>query len=745
MQKYVYLFELDSVRKSDREILIGQQALYDEIVGNGNIVVLTYNQLVDSRAFFSLLNSNEYYENLVKLFEKGAICISQFDDTRTISQYLINSLVYERSFIYSGWPLKSTQKRLLALIKRSLTYSDLNEINDYISNVRSDDEILDLFVEVVEELKNGKKEIRIQQTTLNVEQCKKILSNLFYLIKTVLRLSSIHTIYIKPKSQDRLNMSFYKYLGNAMQLTQPSNVDLWEKAKHIIRSLDAFKNKSNDRSQYHHDIYHAYKRDENELGVIDKALYQYAEAIVDLCYNYQLEYSIGNSSKHYNVDEFSSEYSEQWVTFSEDFFFRLGETWSLGDNDKRYLLDDPNSFEIYQPEKGFPSFCRAVRMIDYANEKRKKKTSEDVHRYEYNLKNQRKNNKERIEATIVKKIAFMIITIVVACLMELIINSLQNYFESIIPWNFVTETIIFLIVTELITWILSRLIKGFIQFSEAVGCLAQLVKDFVKIAFYKTRTYVDRCINNVDAVETYDEGKNIDYIKSDSIKKYIRMQSKDEFKRFFTESEIYKIADVTNNNRINDSVIKSLMRLEELYNYRFGVAYKSDYNTMVVDPIVTRHTDLKEEQIKPYYPYERVVSTSGRDGAVIIPKYKDKYVMLKQYRHSIREEQYCFPRGYAENGGIPEENAVKELKEEIKVDGVKSISLLNRVCPDSGLTGTKAYIYFAEIDNYEPHIFHEGIKEGFLVSENEIDEMIKANKINDGYTLSAWSLLKSYI
>ena len=45
----------------------------------------------------------------------------------------------------------------------------------------------------------------------------------------------------------------------------------------------------------------------------------------------------------------------------------------------------------------------------------------------------------------------MIITIVVACLMELIINSLQNYFESIIPWNFVTETIIFLIVTELIS------------------------------------------------------------------------------------------------------------------------------------------------------------------------------------------------------------------------------------------------------------------------------------------------------
>ena len=54
MSKYVYLFELDSVRKTDEEIIAGQAALYDEIVTNGNIVVLTYNQMVDSRGFFSL-------------------------------------------------------------------------------------------------------------------------------------------------------------------------------------------------------------------------------------------------------------------------------------------------------------------------------------------------------------------------------------------------------------------------------------------------------------------------------------------------------------------------------------------------------------------------------------------------------------------------------------------------------------------------------------------------------------------
>ena len=71
--KLVYLFELDSARSTDEEIEIGQNALYNEIVGNGNIVVMTYNQLVDSRGFFGLFNNTDYYENFVQLFEAGAI------------------------------------------------------------------------------------------------------------------------------------------------------------------------------------------------------------------------------------------------------------------------------------------------------------------------------------------------------------------------------------------------------------------------------------------------------------------------------------------------------------------------------------------------------------------------------------------------------------------------------------------------------------------------------------------------
>ncbi len=66
--KSVYLFELDSVKNRDEQVIKAQRALFDEIVCNGNCVVLSLNQLVDSRMIMSMLNSEEYYDVLDYLF-----------------------------------------------------------------------------------------------------------------------------------------------------------------------------------------------------------------------------------------------------------------------------------------------------------------------------------------------------------------------------------------------------------------------------------------------------------------------------------------------------------------------------------------------------------------------------------------------------------------------------------------------------------------------------------------------------
>ncbi|MGI6231200.1 MAG: hypothetical protein ACOYJL_09940 [Tractidigestivibacter sp.] len=134
-RKYVYLFELDSVRKTDQEIVAGQQALWREIVENGNVVVLSFNQIIDSRGFFSLFANDEYYHGFVNLVKCGSIKISQFGETRTVSQYLLNSIDKDKKFIYSALPIKFTQKRLLALMRRCLTYS-VNWLRSFDTNER---------------------------------------------------------------------------------------------------------------------------------------------------------------------------------------------------------------------------------------------------------------------------------------------------------------------------------------------------------------------------------------------------------------------------------------------------------------------------------------------------------------------------------------------------------------------------------------------------------------------------------
>lgn len=145
--RYVYLFELDSVRKSDEEVLVAQQALYDEIVGNGNCVVLSLNQLTDSRAIMSMLHSDEQAKILLQLFQAGYIKYARFGKYRTPSNYIQKSIEENRSFIYSSLPLKSNQYRLQDEVRLALKYADLARFSDLIKKQETTEQTLSVFDE----------------------------------------------------------------------------------------------------------------------------------------------------------------------------------------------------------------------------------------------------------------------------------------------------------------------------------------------------------------------------------------------------------------------------------------------------------------------------------------------------------------------------------------------------------------------------------------------------------------------
>ncbi len=149
MRRFVYLFELDSVRNSKKEIQRGQQALFEEIVKKGNTVVLSFNQLTDSEAFLCAIRDEKAYEQMVQLFALGAIKISRYGDVRTPSQYIQNAIdkcndSSKEEFLFSGLPVRCAEKDLLEKMKHALQYSDTTVLEELMENEKEEEKKKDL-------------------------------------------------------------------------------------------------------------------------------------------------------------------------------------------------------------------------------------------------------------------------------------------------------------------------------------------------------------------------------------------------------------------------------------------------------------------------------------------------------------------------------------------------------------------------------------------------------------------------
>ena len=155
---------------------------------------------------------------------------------------------------------------------------------------------------------------------------------------------------------------------------------------------------------------------------------------------------------------------------------------------------------------------------------------------------------------------------------------------------------------------------------------------------------------------------------------------------------------------------------------------------MLVDLVKNKNGDL--------FSYDRLIGTSTGVPVVTIPVYDGKFVLIKQYRHAIRSIQYAFPRGFGEDGLSAEENAVKELSEEVGATFADDarIKVIGSVTADSGITSGKVFVVYCEIISYEEKIGYEGIQKTILLSERELGDWIKRGRIDDGFTLAAYSL-----
>lgn len=313
MNRLVYLYELDSVRNSDKEIERAEKALCEQIVVQGDTVVLSFNQLTDSDGFLHFLKQDDTYQWILELFRSGALKVSRFGKYRTPSQYVQGAIETcledttegNSKFLFSGIPVKSTDKELLRSMLNALRYNALDFMY----------EEQERFEALYEEAKNTE-EVAI------IQRMKRKLDNFPFLIRYVnllIRMSLETLACNPPKTGEKHNFTYYmdkmlaldyKSVAETEGIADVDFVSFAEEAVIILKEMyNRYDEKNREkRSVWIDDINKEYKA---EYDII-RSSPSMAIAMIDMCYNYTIEDSILNVSKRYD-DSVEGDFERDYI------------------------------------------------------------------------------------------------------------------------------------------------------------------------------------------------------------------------------------------------------------------------------------------------------------------------------------------------------------------------------------------------------------------------------------------------
>lgn len=167
-----------------------------------------------------------------------------------------------------------------------------------------------------------------------------------------------------------------------------------------------------------------------------------------------------------------------------------------------------------------------------------------------------------------------------------------------------------------------------------------------------------------------------------------------------------------------------------------GVVYESPWYVILRDLVEFPNGDLAS--------FERLINQAdlrGGRGTVILPEYKGKIVLLHQYRHPTRSWHYEVPRGFGEPDTSIEDNARREIMEEIGGEISEYIDL-GVFYNNTGIEGNTISLGFAKLTSLGEANPNEGIESYILVSVDEFEEWISKGKITDGFTIVAYTRAK---
>lgn len=129
--------------------------------------------------------------------------------------------------------------------------------------------------------------------------------------------------------------------------------------------------------------------------------------------------------------------------------------------------------------------------------------------------------------------------------------------------------------------------------------------------------------------------------------------------------------------------------------------------------------------------------------AVLAFPSKNKIILIRQYRHSIKKELWEIPAGHIEKNEKSERTAKREVKEETGFE-VKELQKIGLFFVSPGYSTERMHFFKAEVFKREEQELENGesIKEVKIFNLKEALKMIKDKKINDAKTILGLLWLK---
>ena len=171
--------------------------------------------------------------------------------------------------------------------------------------------------------------------------------------------------------------------------------------------------------------------------------------------------------------------------------------------------------------------------------------------------------------------------------------------------------------------------------------------------------------------------------------------------------------------------------------YEKTISRKTVFQGRILD------VDVLEVELEDGRRSVREIVQHGVAVAIIPQLPNGRFIFIRQFRKAM--ERVCFEvvAGNCDPGEEPVVSAARELKEETGYEA-ESLELLGPIFPSVGYCTERIDIFFAQVAQQGATSFDEDENiETLILSEDEIDEMIRTNEITDAKTLAAWVLYKA--